>query len=268
MIVARVRVQIVCVNCISHKQEQEQQSRQSRQFHIDSYRACQAYISRVLLGWSLNTAPTAHYQLLSIMCMHGLPGPQRIFLCSISLVESTPQPPTLSIAIGTGGCQRHLAIRSDGNVFCCHQASSPQSRPENLQTSAVSQVDASGTLEAIRSAVAQLPQEPVSVRFLHSAAGPVTQADVDLAASTQGIILAFNTRMQVRRRSKYLGVHCHHTGCCSGLQHPHAGVDLHLRHVWGRGLCLLCASASMCQLRTLETLRLGGALGMQLKRRS
>ena len=59
------------------------------------------------------------------------------------------------------------------------------------------QVDASGTLEAIRSAVATLPQEPVSVRFLHAAAGPVTQADVDLAASTQGIILAFNTRMQV-----------------------------------------------------------------------
>ena len=59
-------------------------------------------------------------------------------------------------------------------------------------------MDASGTLEAIRAAIASLPQEPVSVRFLHSAAGPVTQADIDLAAAAPGtIVLAFNTRMQV-----------------------------------------------------------------------
>lgn len=93
----------------------------------------------------------------------------------------------------------------------------------------MAQVDASGTLEAIRSAVAQLPQEPVSVRFLHSAAGPVTQADVDLAASTQGVILAFNTRMQVRASTSYIRyievkVGCLHAGHHPGFQHPHAGV--------------------------------------------
>ena len=56
------------------------------------------------------------------------------------------------------------------------------------------QADASGSLEALKAALNTLPQERVSLRFLHAAAGPVTAADVDLAAAAEGaLVIAFNT---------------------------------------------------------------------------
>ena len=61
-------------------------------------------------------------------------------------------------------------------------------------------MDASGTLEAIRAAVGTLPQEPVSVRFLHAAAGPVTQADIDLAAAAEDVLRSGTVHATVKKQ--------------------------------------------------------------------
>lgn len=55
-------------------------------------------------------------------------------------------------------------------------------------------MDASGSLEAVKAALNTIPQERVSLRYLHAAAGPVTAADIDLAAAADGAaVIAFNT---------------------------------------------------------------------------
>lgn len=71
------------------------------------------------------------------------------------------------------------------------------------------QVDASGSLEAVRAALNQLPQDSISLRFLHAAAGPVTGADIDLAAAAEGsLVIAFNTSISeaVMSNAKNAGV--------------------------------------------------------------
>jgi len=52
--------------------------------------------------------------------------------------------------------------------------------------------DASGSLEAVKSALLQLPQESVMLRFLHAASGDITNSDIDLADASGGMIVGFN----------------------------------------------------------------------------
>ncbi len=53
--------------------------------------------------------------------------------------------------------------------------------------------DVQGSIEAILSSLKQLPQNEVQLRVLLSAPGEVTETDVDLAAASSAVILAFNT---------------------------------------------------------------------------
>ncbi|KAK9804511.1 hypothetical protein WJX73_001629 [Symbiochloris irregularis] len=80
---------------------------------------------------------------------------------------------------------------------------------EELRLNLILKVDASGSLEAVRSALGQLPQDTISLRFLHAAAGPVTGADIDLAAAAEGsLVIAFNTSIaeSVMSSAKTAGV--------------------------------------------------------------
>jgi translation initiation factor IF-2 len=52
--------------------------------------------------------------------------------------------------------------------------------------------DTSGMVEAIKGALSALPQQSVALRYLLCAAGDVSTSDVDLAAASGGMILAFN----------------------------------------------------------------------------
>jgi len=52
--------------------------------------------------------------------------------------------------------------------------------------------DASGTLEAVKSALLQLPQDSVMLRFLLTAAGDINSSDLDLADASEGMIVGFN----------------------------------------------------------------------------
>ena len=65
---------------------------------------------------------------------------------------------------------------------------------DSLQTiNLILKADVSGSTEAIKAALMQLPQDRVQLRFLLSSVGEVSESDVDLAAASGGIILAFNT---------------------------------------------------------------------------
>jgi translation initiation factor IF-2 len=55
--------------------------------------------------------------------------------------------------------------------------------------------DVQGSVEAIVAALRQLPQREVQLRLLLSAAGEVTETDIDLAAASEAVIIAFNTTL-------------------------------------------------------------------------
>ncbi|RMZ54709.1 hypothetical protein APUTEX25_003087 [Auxenochlorella protothecoides] len=54
--------------------------------------------------------------------------------------------------------------------------------------------DASGSVEAVRGALAALPQGAVVLRYLLAAPGEVSESDVALASASGGVVLAFQTR--------------------------------------------------------------------------
>ena len=49
--------------------------------------------------------------------------------------------------------------------------------------------DASGTLEAVKAALQGLPQDSVALRFLLAATGPVQPSDVELARSSEALVI-------------------------------------------------------------------------------
>ncbi|GAB4815305.1 hypothetical protein N2152v2_002351 [Parachlorella kessleri] len=52
--------------------------------------------------------------------------------------------------------------------------------------------DASGACEAVKSALGQLPQDSVMLRYLLAAPGEITMTDLDLAVASQAMVLGFN----------------------------------------------------------------------------
>lgn len=68
--------------------------------------------------------------------------------------------------------------------------------------------DVQGSVEAILGALEQLPQQEVQLRVLLSAAGEITENDVDLAAASDAVIIGFNTSMAsgARQAADELGV--------------------------------------------------------------
>ena len=65
------------------------------------------------------------------------------------------------------------------------------------------QADASGSCEAVKSALSALPQDAVLLRYLLAAPGEITTSDIELAAASGGMVLGFNVQVpdavQVRR---------------------------------------------------------------------
>jgi translation initiation factor IF-2 len=68
--------------------------------------------------------------------------------------------------------------------------------------------DVQGSVEAILGALGQLPQQEIQLRVLLSAAGEITENDVDLAAASDAVIIGFNTTMAsgARQASDEMGV--------------------------------------------------------------
>ena len=82
----------------------------------------------------------------------------------------------------------------EGNTVSLSNLAAAKDDDDGVQTiNVIVKTDVSGSVEAVKAALSALPQDRVILRFLHAAAGEVTESDVDLAAASEGIILAFNT---------------------------------------------------------------------------
>lgn len=57
----------------------------------------------------------------------------------------------------------------------------------------VLKADMLGSLEALKQAIAQVKQDEVSVKIIHSAVGNISETDVMMAAASKGIVVGFNT---------------------------------------------------------------------------
>ena len=82
----------------------------------------------------------------------------------------------------------------EGNAVSLSNLAAAKDDEDGVQTiNVIVKTDVSGSVEAVKAALGALPQDRVILRFLHAAAGEVTESDVDLAAASEGIVLAFNT---------------------------------------------------------------------------
>ncbi|MEQ9490147.1 MAG: translation initiation factor IF-2 [Alphaproteobacteria bacterium] len=72
----------------------------------------------------------------------------------------------------------------------------------------VIKTDVQGSLEAINAALEKMGTDEVKVRVLHGAVGGITESDVTLAASSNGVIFGFNVRAnpQAREHARRDGV--------------------------------------------------------------
>jgi translation initiation factor IF-2 len=68
--------------------------------------------------------------------------------------------------------------------------------------------DVRGSAEAVKSALEQMSNQEVKVKIIHAATGPVSDSDVMLAEASNGIILAFNTRVDpsAKKRAEAEGI--------------------------------------------------------------
>jgi translation initiation factor IF-2 len=68
--------------------------------------------------------------------------------------------------------------------------------------------DVRGSAEAVKGALERLSTSEVKVKIIHAATGPVSDSDVMLAEASNGIILAFNTKIDpsARKRADATGV--------------------------------------------------------------
>ena len=82
----------------------------------------------------------------------------------------------------------------EGNAVSLSNLAAAKDDEDGVQTiNVIVKTDVSGSVEAVKAALGALPQDRVLLRFLHAAAGEVTESDIDLAAASEGIVLAFNT---------------------------------------------------------------------------
>ena len=87
----------------------------------------------------------------------------------------------------------------EGNTVSLSNLAAAKGDEDGVQTiNIIVKTDVSGSVEAVKAALGALPQDRVILRFLHAAAGEVTESDIDLAAASEGIILAFNTPVSDR----------------------------------------------------------------------
>jgi len=66
------------------------------------------------------------------------------------------------------------------------------------QLKIVLKCDVQGSVEAIRKAILAIQSEKVECTFITAAAGPVTESDINYAASTDAVVLGFNVKVEAK----------------------------------------------------------------------
>ena len=64
----------------------------------------------------------------------------------------------------------------------------------------VLKADVQGSLEAIKGALAKVPQDEVSLQIIHDGVGDITESDLTLAAASGAVVIGFNTKMEAPAR--------------------------------------------------------------------
>jgi len=64
----------------------------------------------------------------------------------------------------------------------------------------VLKADVQGSLEAIKGALAKVPQDEVTLSVIHDAVGDITESDLTLAAASGAVVIGFNTKMEAPAR--------------------------------------------------------------------
>jgi translation initiation factor IF-2 len=64
----------------------------------------------------------------------------------------------------------------------------------------VLKADVQGSLEAIKGALAKVPQDEVALAVIHDAVGDITESDLTLAAASGAVVVGFNTKMEAPAR--------------------------------------------------------------------
>lgn len=72
----------------------------------------------------------------------------------------------------------------------------------------VLKADVQGSVQPIRESLEKLSTESIKVKVIHSAAGSITESDVNLAYVSRGIVIGFNTRLEAgaKKLAESLGV--------------------------------------------------------------
>ena len=74
-------------------------------------------------------------------------------------------------------------------------------RDEVPELNLIVKADVQGSIGALVDALAKLPQDEVRVNVIRSAAGAITESDVNLALTSSAIVIGFNVRPDARRAS-------------------------------------------------------------------
>ncbi|HKW78468.1 MAG TPA: translation initiation factor IF-2, partial [Candidatus Limnocylindria bacterium] len=64
----------------------------------------------------------------------------------------------------------------------------------------VLKADVQGSLEAIKGALAKVPQDEVALQVIHDGVGDITESDLTLAAASDAVVVGFNTKMEAPAR--------------------------------------------------------------------
>jgi translation initiation factor IF-2 len=73
-------------------------------------------------------------------------------------------------------------------------------RDEVPELNLIVKADVQGSIGALVDAFAKLPQDEVRVNVIHSAAGAITESDINLALTSRAIVVGFNVRPDVQAR--------------------------------------------------------------------
>jgi len=76
------------------------------------------------------------------------------------------------------------------------------------QLKLILKTDVQGSIEAIRNAILDIKSDKVTANFLTGAAGPISEGDVQMASSSDAIVIGFNTKVEAKaaRLAKSEGV--------------------------------------------------------------
>ena len=66
------------------------------------------------------------------------------------------------------------------------------------QLKLILKTDVQGSIEAIRNAILDIKSDKVTANFLTGAAGPISEGDVQMASSSDAIVIGFNTKVEAK----------------------------------------------------------------------